>query len=349
MQQIIYAQNLCDELDALVAKLGPDRVFVLTDTTTQKCCLPLLESSNAVSNAQHITIGSTDANKTLESLAAVWEALGNGGASRHSLLICLGGGMITDLGGFAAATFKRGITFVNIPTTLLAMVDAAVGGKTGINFNGLKNEVGVFREAETVIIDTQFLRTLDAQNLHSGYAEMLKHALLDGTEMWASHLNFELATPDYSLLQDLVRQSIDVKRRIVAEDPTEKGIRKALNLGHTTAHAFESLALHENRVLLHGYAVAWGLAGELYLSATKLGFPTDRMRQTVQYINEHYGKFEFTCKQYEQLYDYMTHDKKNVGGVINFTLLNNVGDICLNQHTTKEELFDMFDFLREGA
>ena len=257
----------------------------------------------------------------------MWEALGNGGASRHSLLICLGGGMITDLGGFAAATFKRGITFVNIPTTLLAMVDAAVGGKTGINFNGLKNEVGVFREAETVIIDTQFLRTLDAQNLRSGYAEMLKHALL----------------------QDLVRQSIDVKRRIVAEDPTEKGIRKALNLGHTTAHAFESLALHENRVLLHGYAVAWGLAGELYLSATKLGFPTDRMRQTVQYINEHYGKFEFTCKQYEQLYNYMTHDKKNVGGVINFTLLHNVGDICLNQHATKEELFDMFDFLREGA
>ncbi len=349
MQQIIYAQNLCAELDSLVAQLAPDRVFVLTDTTTQECCLPLLKSSAAVSAAHPIMIGSTDSNKTLESLASVWQQLGDNGASRHSLLLCLGGGMVTDLGGFAAATFKRGIPFINIPTTLLAMVDAAVGGKTGINFNGLKNEIGAFREAEAVVIDTQFLRTLDTENLRSGYAEMLKHSLLEGVEMWATHLNFDLENPDYSQLQDLVRQSIDVKRRIVAEDPTEKGLRKALNLGHTTAHAFESLALQENRTLLHGYAVAWGIAGELYLSATQLGFPVDRMRQTVQFINEHYGKFDFTCKQYEQLYDYMTHDKKNVGGVINFTLLNNVGDICLDQHATKDELFDMFDFLREGA
>ena len=255
--------------------------------------------------------------------------------------------MVTDLGGFAASTFKRGINYINIPTTLLSMVDASVGGKTGINFNGLKNEIGVFNNASTVILDTQFLKTLDAENICSGYAEMLKHGLISNEQMWAELLRFDLEHPDLQQLRRMVADSVAVKERIVTEDPTEKGIRKALNLGHTVGHAFESLALTRKPVL-HGYAVAWGLICELYLSTLKTGFPTDKMRQTVTFIKEHYGKMPVTCDDYPTLLELMTHDKKNVAGTINFTLLGGIGDIRINQTATKEEICEALDFYREG-
>ena len=254
--------------------------------------------------------------------------------------------MVTDLGGFAASTFKRGINYINIPTTLLAMVDASVGGKTGINFGGLKNEVGVFNNAACVILDTKFLTTLDAENILSGYAEMLKHGLISNEAMWADLLNFDVEQPDLKILGKMVADSVAVKQRIVTEDPTEQSIRKALNLGHTVGHAFESLAL-TRKPLLHGYAVAYGLICELYLSAMKTGFPTDKMHQTVQFIKAHYGKMAITCDDYPTLHQLMTHDKKNVSGVINFTLLGNVGDIRINQTATKEEIFEALDFYRE--
>lgn len=296
-----------------------------------------------------ISIGATDENKTLESLAQVWTQLQQGGATRHSLMVNLGGGMITDLGGFAASTFKRGIAYINLPTTLLAMVDASVGGKTGINFGGLKNEIGVFNCAQTVILSTDFLLTLDRENLLSGYAEMLKHGLISYTKHWAELLKFEVEeAKDGETLSQLLGESVAVKERIVEEDPTEQGIRKALNLGHTVGHAFESLALAEHRAVLHGYAVAWGLICELYLSAVRTGFPTDKLHQTVQYIREHYGQFTFDCKQYDRLWELMTHDKKNTAGQVNFTLLGDVGDIRINQTATKEEVFEMLDFYREG-
>lgn len=347
MQEIIYTSHPSAELDRIVTDIRPDGVFLLTDETTARCCRPLLADSECLKGAKHISIGATDTHKTLESLAQVWTELSNGKASRRSLLVNLGGGMVTDLGGFAAATFKRGIAFVNVPTTLLSMVDAAVGGKTGINFNGLKNEIGNFCDSRAVIVDTTFLRTLDRQNLCSGYAEMLKHSLLGNHEMWTEHLKFNLDNPDYAQLQKLVRQSIDTKQRIVAEDPHEHGLRKALNLGHTVGHAFESLALEQSRPVLHGYAVAWGLICELYLSALHTGFPTQVMRQTVNFIRENYGAFTFTCNDYEHLYALMLHDKKNVGGEINFTLLDNIGEVHLNCHLTKEQVFDSFDFMRE--
>ena len=255
--------------------------------------------------------------------------------------------MVTDLGGFAASTFKRGINYINIPTTLLSMVDASVGGKTGINFNGLKNEIGVFNNASTVILDTQFLKTLDEENICSGYAEMLKHGLISNEQMWASLLGFDLEHPNLQQLRGMVADSVAVKERIVTEDPTEKGIRKALNLGHTVGHAFESLALTRKPVL-HGYAVAWGLICELYLSVIKTGFPTDKMRQTVSFIKEHYGKMTITCDDYPTLLELMTHDKKNVAGTINFTLLGGIGDIRINQTATKEEIYEALDFYREG-
>lgn len=343
-QVITYTLDIRKDIDRLCAE-NYDQMFILTDDTTEQLCRPLLGHINGLEKS--IVIPAGDDNKTLETVSKVWTELQQRKASRHSLLINLGGGMVTDLGGFAASTFKRGIDFINIPTTLLAMVDAAVGGKTGINFNDFKNEIGVFRDAREVIIDTSFLRSLDSQNLRSGYAEMLKHSLLKDTAMWASHVTFDLCKPNFVQLQEMVRQSIEVKRAVVAEDPTEKGIRKALNLGHTFGHALESLAMLQQRTGLHGYFVAWGLICELYLSCSQ-GFPIDKMRQTVRYIRENYGNFPFSCNDYEHLYQLMLHDKKNVGNVINFTLLRDVGDILIDQHATKEEVFEAFDFLREG-
>ena len=331
-QKVVMSQNLEEALTAAIATCEKDRIFILADETTQQLCLPLVEGFACLKGAQRITIGATDTHKTLDSLSHVWEALGEGGATRHSLLINIGGGMVTDLGGFAASTFKRGINYINIPTTLLSMVDASVGGKTGINFRGLKNEIGVF----------------DQDNILSGYAEMLKHGLISDEKMWAELLNYPLLTLHSSLftLQKMVEDSVAVKQRIVTEDPTEQGIRKALNLGHTAGHAFESFALSKQPIL-HGYAVAYGLICELYLSCIKTGFPTDKMHQTVNFIHEHYGKMDITCDDYPQLLELMTHDKKNVAGVINFTLLGGIGDIRINQHATKDEIYEALDFYRE--
>ncbi len=348
-QEVIISQHLETSLEKAIAKCPHDRLFVLTDTTTVELCWPLIQHYACLSGAQMITIGSTDDNKTLDSLCHVWSGLQQGGATRHSLLINLGGGMVTDLGGFAASTFKRGIKYINIPTTLLSMVDASVGGKTGINFGGLKNEIGVFNNASSVILDTQFLHTLDYDNIASGYAEMLKHGLISNVENWAELLNFDMEGQlDYAQLQQMVATSVAIKEKVVEEDPTEKGIRKALNLGHTVGHSLESLAMEQNRTVLHGYAVAWGLVCELYLSVLITGFPTDKMRQTVQFIKQRYGQFTFDCKQYDRLYELMRHDKKNVGDTINFTLLGEIGDIRLNQTATKEQIFEALDFLREG-
>lgn len=351
-QHIIISNDIEHDLATAVAESEHDRVFVLTDDTTHECCLPKVAMQLAQYDAVPITIAHGDQHKTLAALGDVWTALQQGGATRHSLLINLGGGMITDLGGFAAATFKRGINFINIPTTLLAMVDAAVGGKTGINFGGLKNEIGAFADARFVIINTCFLDTLDAENLCSGYAEMLKHALISDERMWAEHVNFDLSQPDLAELQRMVAESISVKGSIVAEDPHEHGIRKALNFGHTIGHALEEFALQQatpkNRPLLHGYAVAFGLIGELYMSARKADFPTERLHQTARFIRENYAQTEFTCNDYPTLLNLMRHDKKNTSGVINFTLLHNIGDIRINQTATDEEICEALDFIREG-
>lgn len=348
-QEIIISKDINSDITAALGKCGHDRIFVLTDETTRRLCLQKIQDAPILGDAQTITIPPGDTNKTIETAAQVWTALQRGGATRHTCLINLGGGMVTDLGGFVASTFKRGLDFINIPTTLLSMVDASVGGKTGVNFGGLKNEIGVFRDSLCVIINTSFLGTLDSQNLRSGYAEMLKHGLISDTETWAKLLSFDLGKPDLQRLQGMVADSIKVKERVVEQDPTEKNIRKALNLGHTVGHAIESLAMRKGSPVLHGYAVAWGLAAELYLSCVKTGFPTDKMRQTVRFITENYGNPSITCDDYDCLLELMRHDKKNTAGTINFTLLGGIGDIRLNQSASQNEIFEALDFCREGA
>ncbi len=347
-QELLISEHLGESLHQAVAQCPHDKLFILTDAHTRELCLPLINSMADVDGYELITIPPGDQHKNLETLAGVWNVLSSQGGTRHSLLLNLGGGMVTDLGGFAASTFKRGITYINIPTTLLAMVDAAVGGKTGINFNGLKNEVGVFSPARFVLLDTEFLKSLDAENLRSGYAEMLKHGLISTEAHWAELVIFDMESVDYRALQSLVAQSVAVKEHIVEQDPYEKGIRKALNFGHTVGHAFESLALELGTPRLHGYAVAWGMVCELYLSCLRTGFPKDKLHQTVQFIKETYGTFDFDCKQYDRLYEFMTHDKKNEAGRVNFTLLADVGDIRINQTATREEVFEMLDFYREA-
>lgn len=343
-QKIIISKDLCQSLTQAIDEVKHDLLFVLCDETTERLCLPVISDFECMRGAQLITIPATDTHKTLESLNHVWSELQRMGATRHSLMVNLGGGMVTDLGGFAASTFKRGIPYINIPTTLLSMVDASVGGKTGINFGGLKNEIGVFNNARSVILDTTFLRTMDHENICSGYAEMLKHGLINNEKMWAEliTLNVEQLTLNAQMIAD----NVAVKQRIVTEDPTEQGIRKALNLGHTAGHAFESLAL-ERKPVLHGYAVAWGMIVELYLCCVKTNFPQDKMRQTVAFIKENYGRMAITCDDYPHLIELMHHDKKNQGNSINFTLLGGIGDIRINQTATEEEIKDALDFYRE--
>lgn len=342
-RNVLLSDNIKTYLDAVIESLEYDKLFVLTDEITNKLCLPLVKDLPCMQKANHIVIGATDTHKTLETLASVWKQLGDMGGTRHSLMVNLGGGMVTDLGGFAASTFKRGIKYLNIPTTLLSMVDASVGGKTGINFNGLKNEIGVFKAPEKVILDTVFLKTLDKENILSGYAEMLKHGLISNMENYNELLDFDLTLVDYEHLGKMVATSVAIKEKVVEEDPFEKGIRKALNLGHTAGHAFESWALTRHPYL-HGYAVAWGLVCELYLSNKKVGFPTDVMEKTVKFIISNYGKLPIGETDYSELYEYMTHDKKNTAGIINFTLMGGVGDIRINQSAAKEEIFEMLEY-----
>ena len=348
-QKVVICKDLKMEVQAFLEAFDYDKLFILTDSNTLEACYPRVKEIPACADALVITIKAGDTHKDIHQLSHIWTILSENGASRNSLLVNLGGGMVTDLGGFAGASFKRGMHTINIPTTLMASVDAAVGGKTGINFNGLKNEIGAFYPPACVFIDCEFLRTLDRDNLLSGYAEMIKHALISSMDAYASVFLYDLDLPiNYDFLNRMVAQSVEVKERIVEEDPKEKGIRKALNFGHTIGHAYESLSFKRGMPLLHGQAVAAGIVSELYLSHKLCGFPMDKLSQVVYYIKAYYPAFTFDCKEYEALYEFMTHDKKNEAGVINFTLLANVGEVRINQEVSKEKILESLDFYRES-
>lgn len=349
MQQIIKSDRLTADVEKAIQNIRYDKLFVLTDENTHMHCLPLLAENPSVRAAKEIVIPAGDTNKTIENLGRVWQLLTENGATRHSLLLNLGGGMVTDLGGFAAATFKRGISYINIPTTLLGAVDAAVGGKTGINFEGYKNEIGSFYPSEAVIISSDFFRTLDYAAILSGYAEMIKHALIHSAEEWVKILTFSFDEVDYSKLNELVFRSVEIKRDVVEKDPYEKNTRKALNLGHTTAHAFESFALTNESPVPHGYAVAWGMIVELWLSHRLCSFPKEKLQKTVRFIRDNYGAFPISCDHYETLYEIARHDKKNIGDTIHFTLLGDIGDVRIDQTADKELVFEAFDFYRDSV
>ncbi len=343
-QQVIICNNFIAELGKAIGDQSAETIFILTDENTKQLCYPLICENNSLANARVFVIKPGDSHKNIEALSDVWGFLSKNGATRKSLMVNLGGGMITDLGGFAASTFKRGMRYINIPTTLLGAVDAAVGGKTGINFNGLKNEVGVINLAEKVLIETSFFKTLDNRNLVSGMAEILKHALIYKQSEWDSVKTYDMEKFDLAELKPILASSIAVKERIVEEDPFEQNIRKALNFGHTVGHAFESISYEKGTPVLHGYAVAWGMICELYMSHKLLGFPKEILLEAVRIIKEAYGSFFISCKDYDRLFELMTHDKKNDSKEINFSLLGGIGDIRTNQNTSQKVIFEALDF-----
>ena len=350
-EKLLFTNLVEDALDKVVADINPAGVFVMADTNTARVALPqLLQLCDSLQEAKVITVDAGDEAKNIEAAIRAWEALIDGGATRKSLLVNVGGGVVTDLGGFVAATFKRGMPCVNVPTTLLGAVDASVGGKTGINLDGYKNLVGVFSEPVATIISTTFFNTLEPQEMLSGYAEMIKHALLSGPHDLTLVLNYDITADDYDpdRLLNLLRKSVGVKTGIVTQDPHEKGLRKSLNLGHTIGHAFESLALARKSPIPHGYAVAAGIVAETILSSMKEGFDSNLLHTLSQYIKTHYPSYPFTCDDYPVLLRYMTQDKKNdAPDRINFTLLRAPGDPVLNVTCTPAEITAALDVYRD--
>ena len=344
---IIFSQHISAELRKIVQKYPTGKVFLLTDKTASGFCLPLIQDVIDEFSIKLVVIPSGEENKNIQSVGLVWNFMSNNGADRKSLLINIGGGMLTDLGGFAASTFKRGMDFVNIPTTLLAQVDASLGGKTGFNFNGLKNEIGVFMEPNTVIINTNFLKTIDRENFLSGYAEMLKHGLIKSREHWNELMVFDIENIDYEAIQDIIANSVAVKEWHVINDLTEQHIRKALNFGHTIGHAFESYAMKSGRPILHGYAVVYGMIAELYLSVKQCGLSINELNRISSWMLRKYGKFQIQESDFEALYQLMTHDKKNEGKRINFTLIPEIGKVEINVDCPKELIVEALEYFRK--
>ena len=334
-QEVILCESLEVSLGRAIEKCPHDRLFILTDEQTHRLCMPQMREVSFLKDAIEITIGAGDVHKTLETLVSVWQILSDKGASRHSLLINLGGGMVTDLGGFAAATFKRGFAYINVPTTLLAMVDASVGGKTGINFNGLKNEIGTFSIPEKVIIDVHFLSHLPVRERMSGFAEMIKHGLLSDREYLTRLLNLEYQETSPEDFLELIRRSVTIKDEIVSQDPREQGLRKVLNFGHTIGHSIESLSIMRGMALLHGEAVALGLVAELYLSVKEKGFPEEIYQEVRNFVKRHYPNYPL-MEHVDTLYELMLHDKKNERRGVNFTLLPGIGEFSLDNYCSKD-------------
>ena len=298
--------------------------FILVDENTHQHCLPqLITNVEALTSAEIIEIDSGEENKTLETCIQLWEVLTELGADRQSVLINLGGGVITDMGGFVAATYKRGIRFYNIPTTLLAQVDASTGSKTGVDLGGLKNQIGLFADPQAVYINPGFLRTLPNEQLQSGFGEIIKHALIADKEYW----NMVKSEVYHEVVNwgRLIRPSLDIKSNVVLKDPTEKGVRKLLNFGHTIGHALETFALENIRPLLHGQAVALGMLAEAWLSTKLTGLSIEEFNEIQQVILSNFDLFQFEEADFERIFELMGHDKKNVSGKVRLTLLSNIG------------------------
>ena len=346
ISKIIYSRLIEKELEKWIEKYPAGKVFLATEETVNKLWVSKFDNFFISKGIKKVVIPAGENNKKIESVAKIWKFLSENGGDRKSLLINIGGGMLTDLAGFAAATFKRGVDFLNVPTTLLSQVDASVGGKTGINFGGLKNEIGTFKEPVAVIINTDFLKTIDRENFISGFAEMIKHGLIYSPEHLLELKDFGFKNIDYKLLPEIIEHSVNVKVYFVSNDPTEQNIRKALNFGHTAGHAFESLAMEQNRPILHGHAVAFGMIAELFLSTKKCNFSIIELENITSWLLKVYGKFEVQESDFNRLYELMTHDKKNESGRINFTLIPKIGKIEIDQNCERELIFEVLDYYK---
>jgi 3-dehydroquinate synthase len=310
-------------------------VAVIVDEQTNKYCLPKIKSLLPPKFTK-VIIKSGEEHKTIETCARIWDAMTKSNMDRHALVINLGGGVIGDMGGFCASTYKRGIDFIQIPTTLLAQVDASVGGKLGIDFQHYKNHIGVFQLPKTVLIDPEFIQTLPEREKLSGYAEIIKHCLIRDEEKWEeiSHKSFDEVN-----LADLISHSVDIKQAVVAEDPKEAGLRKILNFGHTLGHAVETYLLNlGKRRILHGEAIAVGMIMEAFIAFDRGLISQEELESIEIYLFETYGRVKLTADEIPAIIKLTAQDKKNKGSEIRFSLLTGIGDCGYDIPVTAAEM-----------
>jgi 3-dehydroquinate synthase len=338
IKEVSMTRDLKQDLREITSGFPDGKIFLIFETNTWNLCWPLIRDFRPIPEKNILVLKAGEENKTIDQVMEVWDVLGRAGADRSSLVINVGGGMLTDLGAFATGTLKRGLACINIPTTLLAMVDASAGGKSGINFRGLKNEIGVIRQPLHVFLYLPFLRTLDRENLLSGYAEMLKAGLIADRHLWEELKAFNLNGYDEEELGRLIWRSIEIKTDVVEADPEEHGIRKSLNFGHTFGHALESESMHAGHPLAHGYAVAFGMVKEAILSHHKLGLPITAVDDIQDAITRLYGEPPATLRQADILLEWMKFDKKNRNNKINFSLIDAIGSCKVDIEASVEEI-----------
>ncbi len=324
------------------------KIFILVDTNTKSKCLPhFLHIVNPNIKIEIIEVEAGEIFKNLKSCIEIWNKLTELGADRKSLLINLGGGVITDMGGFVASTFKRGIKFINIPTTLLSMVDASVGGKTGVDLGVLKNQVGLFSNPEMVLIDTQFLDTVSDREMRSGLAEIIKYGFTFDKSIW-NKIKL-LKDVDHHVINELIYHSIEIKNNVVLIDLKEENLRKTLNFGHTIGHAIESFFLDsgDKDALTHGEAIAIGMIIELYYSSKLFNFPMHYTEELKSFVNNFYGKIKIEKSDYSPIINLMQFDKKNVSGKVNFVLLSEMEECKIDVQISNELLIEGLNFYSE--
>ena len=341
---IYFSENGYQSLNEHILKSRYSSIFVIVDSHSNTFCLPGFLPYLAVEiPIEIIEFESGESSKNIETCVQIWNVLTELGADRKSLLINLGGGVVTDLGGFVASTFKRGIDFIHIPTTLLSMVDASVGGKNGVDLGNLKNQIGVINVPVMVLIDTVYLETLPQNEMRSGLAEMLKHGLIQDKKYWEQFL--DLKQLDFADFDALIYRSIEIKNTVVLQDPTENGIRKALNFGHTLGHAIESYFLeNENKTtLLHGEAIAVGMILESYISLKKSWITESEYKEIKTTIIGIFDRIVFEENDIEPILELLIHDKKNEYGTIQFALIDGIGNIKINQTVENELITEAFE------
>jgi 3-dehydroquinate synthase len=333
-------------LSSFLKKNRFSKIFILVDENSLQHCVPQLVSKvKKLAEAEIIELESGEKNKTVDVCMNVWRALGELGADRQALLINLGGGVITDMGGFIASTYKRGIAYVNVPTTLLAQIDASIGGKTGVDLDGLKNEVGVFSDPKELFIFPGFLRSLPSRQMLAGYAEALKHGLVADVAYWEKLKTVNIA--DDVSWDEIILTSIRIKSEIVEGDPFESGRRKILNFGHTIGHAMESFFLEGGETsLLHGEAVAVGMICESWLSNQLAGLNENELNEITQTLLQLYGPINVDTISDHRLIELMRHDKKNENGVIYFTLLDGIGKPLIHKKAVAADIIEALNYYR---
>lgn len=342
---ISFLDNDYSQINAFISKLKPSILLLLVDENTHEFCLPkFLMNLETEIPFEIIEIEAGEDFKNIQTATQLWEILAEFKADRNALMINIGGGVITDLGGFIASTYKRGIKFINIPTTLLSMCDASIGGKTGIDLSFLKNMVGTFAHAEEIFVDTDFLKTLPFQELRSGFAEMLKHALIADVKHWQDLISIkELSAENIDIF---IKKSMEIKENVVSIDFKEQNIRKTLNFGHTFGHAFESLFLKNNKAIMHGEGVAMGMICETYLSYLKGFISNETCESIIFQIQKFFPYISISGLDDEEILNLMLNDKKNSFGNVKFSLLESLGKGNFDIVCTKDEMMSCLNFYR---